>query len=175
VTRAVFFDRDGVINQAPVREGHPYSPANLEQFTWVKGIHDVSEQLKSGGFLLFCVTNQPDVGRGLQSRAVVESFHERIMGELPFQKIYTCYHDGIEQCVCRKPQPGMVLQAASEYGLDIACCWLVGDRWKDIDAGNAAGCKTVFLDYGYDENLKSNPDHIITDVRELPSLILQAT
>tara|TARA_B100001123_G_scaffold37743_1_gene39056 strand:- start:584 stop:1129 length:546 start_codon:yes stop_codon:yes gene_type:complete len=171
---AVFFDRDGVINQALVRRGHPYSPANLEQFTWVKGIHDVCEQLKSVGFVLICVTNQPDVGRGLQSHAAVENLHTKIMDALPLESIYSCYHDGIEDCACRKPKPGMLLEAANEYGVDLTRSWLIGDRWKDVDAGNAAGCKTVFVDYGYDEKLNTAPNHRVSDVREIPPVILQA-
>ena len=114
LTGAVFFDRDGVINQSLVRECRPYSPANSEEFMWVKGILDVCRRLKSVGFVLFCVTNQPDVGRGLQSHAFVESLHAKIMDELPLEKIYTCYHDGIDGCTCRKPKPGMLLQAANE-------------------------------------------------------------
>ena len=171
---AVFFDRDGVINQALVRGGHPYSPANLEQFTWVKGIHDVCEQLKSVGFVLFGATNQPDVGRGLQSLAGVETLHAKIMEELPLERIYSCYHDGIDECNCRKPKPGMLLKAANQYGVDLTRSWLIGDRWKDIDAGNAAGCATVFVDYGYDEELNTFPDHRVSDVREIPPVILQA-
>ena len=169
---AVFLDRDGVINQALVRGGHPFSPASVSEFAWVAGIHAVAGQLHSAGFQLFCVTNQPDVGRGFQDMAVVEELHQVVMKELPLEKIYTCYHDGVIACDCRKPKPGLILEGASDYGLDLEQAWLVGDRWKDIDAGNTAGCQTVFVDYGYDEHLRTPPDHVITDIKELPGLIL---
>jgi D-glycero-D-manno-heptose 1,7-bisphosphate phosphatase len=121
------------------------------------------------------VTNQPDVGRGLQSRAVVESFHTAILAELPLEKIYTCYHDDSDNCSCRKPRPGLIVDAQREYGLNLAASWLIGDRWKDIDAGTAAGCKTVFLEYGYDEKLRNKPDHTISQLEQLVPLIRAET
>ena len=171
LNRAVFLDRDGVINQAQVREGLPFSPADMTEFFWVEPIKDVTLELKSLGYLLFCVTNQPDVGRGLQSREIVESFHTAILTELPIEKIFTCYHDDSDQCNCRKPRPGLIVDAQKEYSLDLAASWLVGDRWKDIDAGAAAGCNTVFLEYGYDEKLKTKPDYTISQLAQLVPLI----
>lgn len=175
MNRAVFLDRDGVINRALVRDGHPFSPSNIEEFEWVEGIHSVTEKLCSAGFRIFCVTNQPDVGRGLQDIALVEELHKMVLKELPLEKIYTCYHDDVTACDCRKPRPGLILEAASEYDLDLEQAWLVGDRWKDIDAGNAVGCQTVFVDYGYDEYLRTLPNHVVTGIKELPGLILDPT
>jgi len=172
LNRAVFLDRDGVINRALVRDGHPFSPSSVGEFEWVAGIQGVVGELYSAGFWLFCVTNQPDVGRGLQDIAVVEALHKMVKDEIPVEKIYACYHDGVSDCSCRKPKPGLILQAVADFEIDLKESWLVGDRWKDIDAGNAAGCQTVFLDYRYDESLRSSPDHVITDIRELPGLIL---
>mgnify|MGYP001191920302 FL=1 len=174
MTRAVFFDRDGVINQALARDGHPFPPANWDEFSWVDGIKDVSKILKDAGFMLFCVTNQPDVRRGIQDRSVVEALHQYILVHLPLEKIYVCYHDDRDGCACRKPRPGMILKARDQYGLNLDSCWLVGDRWKDIDAGNAVGCQTVFLNYDYDETLRSSPDHTIFHLSELTSLILKS-
>lgn len=172
LTQAVFFDRDGVINQAPIRDGRPFSPVNIEEFVWVEGIEEAARELKGAGYLLFCVTNQPDVGRGLQAREVVESFHAAILAHLPLEKVYVCYHDDKDECVCRKPRSGLILDASREYSLNLGESWLIGDRWKDIDAGCAAGCRTVFLDYGYDEPLKSQPDHTISRLEQLAPLIL---
>ena len=171
LNQAVFLDRDGVINQALVRNGLPYSPTNFDEFKWAEGIHEASRQIVSSGFDLFCITNQPDVGRGLQQLEIVEQFHKMVQDELPIEKIYACYHDGTSTCDCRKPEPGLLLQAAQEFGLNLSQSWLVGDRWKDIDAGNAVGCRTIFLDYGYDEDLRSLPDHIIGSVHEIAGLI----
>jgi len=175
LSRAVFLDRDGVINQAQVRDGHPFSPADMTEFFWVDPIKEATLELKSLGYLLFCVTNQPDVGRGLQSREVVEAFHLAILTELPIEKIFACYHDDSDQCNCRKPRPGLIADAQKEYSLDLAASWLVGDRWKDIDAGAAAGCNTVFLEYGYDEKLRAKPDHTISKLAQLVPLIRRET
>jgi len=171
LNRAVFLDRDGVINQAQVRNGRPFSPADMTEFFWVEPIKEVTFELKSLGYLLFCVTNQPDVGRGLQSREIVESFHAAILAELPIEKIFTSYHDDCDQCNCRKPRPGLIVDAQKEYSLNLAASWLIGDRWKDIDAGAAAGCNTVFLEYGYDEKLRTKPDHTISQLAQLVPLI----
>jgi D-glycero-D-manno-heptose 1,7-bisphosphate phosphatase len=105
----------------------------------------------------------------------VEELHKMVLKELPLEKIYTCYHDDVTACDCRKPRPGLILEAAGEYDLDLEQAWLVGDRWKDIDAGNAVGCQTVFVDYGYDEYLRTLPDHVVTGIKELPGLILDPT
>ena len=175
LTRAVFLDRDGVINQALIRDGHPFSPTNMDEFSWVDGIKEAARELKRAGYKLFCATNQPDVSRGLQERQVVESFHSTILKGLPLEKIYVCYHDDRDGCACRKPRPGMLLEASREYGLNLAESWLVGDRWKDIDAGHAAGCRTVFLDYDYDECLNSPPDYTIRCIEQLSPLIIGET
>ena len=124
--------------------------------------------------MLFCVTNQPDVRRGIQERSVVEVLHRHILEHLPLEEIYVCYHDDRDECTCRKPRPGMILKARDQYGLNLDSCWLVGDRWKDIVAGNAVGCQTVFLNYDYDETLRSSPDHTIFHLSELASLILKS-
>ncbi len=171
LNRAVFLDRYGVINRAQVRQGRPFSPADMTEFFWVEPIKEATLELKSLGYLLFCVTNQPDVGRGLQSRAVVESFHTTILAELPIEKIYTCYHDDSDNCSCRKPRPGLIVDAHNEYSLNLPASWLIGDRWKDIDDGAAAGCHTVFLEYGYDEKLRTKPDYTISKLAQLVPLI----
>jgi D-glycero-D-manno-heptose 1,7-bisphosphate phosphatase len=119
LNRAVFLDRDGVINRALMRDGHPFSPSNIEEFEWVEGIQDVAGELYSAGFQLFCVTNQPDVGRGLQGLSVVEALHKRVKDEMPVEKIYACYHDGVSDCCCRKPKPGLILQAAADFTIDL--------------------------------------------------------
>ena len=175
LTRAVFLDRDGVINQALIRDGRPFSPTNMDEFSWVDGIKEAARELKRAGYMLFCATNQPDVGRGLHKRQVVESFHSTILTGLPLEKIYVCYHDDRDGCSYRKPRPGMLLEASREYGLNLAESWLVGDRWKDIGAGYVDGCRTVFLNYDYDECLNSPPDHAIRCIEQLSPLIIDET
>jgi D-glycero-D-manno-heptose 1,7-bisphosphate phosphatase len=144
---AVFLDRDGVINRAIVLDGRPYPPARLEDVEILSGaIHSI-RRLAERGYVLIGITNQPDVARGTQSREVVESINAMIQSYLPLREIFVCYHDNIDNCDCRKPKPGLILQAAEKYGVDLSQSWMVGDRWKDIAAGQTAGLKTIFVNY----------------------------
>jgi D-glycero-D-manno-heptose 1,7-bisphosphate phosphatase len=171
---AVFLDRDGIINRAIVREGKPYPPARLEEVEILSGAVSSLKQLDTAGYVLIGITNQPDVARGTQSRAVVESINTFIESKLPIRKIFVCYHDNADKCTCRKPKPGLILQAAEKYGLDLSRSWMVGDRWKDISAGQAAGLKTIFVDYHYAETYKGSPaDFTVEDTAFLAEIILK--
>jgi D-glycero-D-manno-heptose 1,7-bisphosphate phosphatase len=149
--KAVFLDRDGVLNRAIVRDGKPYPPAGLHELEILPDVPAALAMLKDSGFLLLVVTNQPDVARGLQQRAAVESMHAALAEALPLDDFFVCYHDDRDGCDCRKPKPGLLAQAAAKYGLDPGASYLIGDRWRDIDAGQAAGCVTVWIDRGYAE------------------------
>ena len=170
---AVFLDRDGVINRAVVRDGKPYPPASLAEFELLPGVGEACAQLKAAGFLLVVATNQPDVGRGTQRREDVEAMHARMCALLPIDRVEVCYDPGQgHPSEFRKPAPGMLLRAARELDIDLARSWMVGDRWRDIDCGAAAGCRTVFIDYGYDEKLRAIPDFRARDLGEAATLIL---
>jgi D-glycero-D-manno-heptose 1,7-bisphosphate phosphatase len=158
--RAVFLDRDGVINRSVLRQGLPYPPATLAEFEILPGVPAACARLKQAGFLLVVATNQPDVGRGTVAQSVVEAIHAQLMEQLPVDRVEVCFHPGRGEsdCDCRKPRPGMLLRAARELEIDLARSWMVGDRWRDIDCGHAAGCRTVFIDYGYAESLRQKPD-----------------
>jgi D-glycero-D-manno-heptose 1,7-bisphosphate phosphatase len=149
--RAVFLDRDGVLNRAVIRGGKPYPPASLGELEIPPDVPGALAALKERGFLLLVVTNQPDVARGSQQRAVVERMHEALRAALPIDDFFVCYHDDKDICDCRKPKPGLLLQAARKYGLELRSSYLIGDRWRDIDAGQAAGCSTIWIDRGYTE------------------------
>jgi transaldolase len=138
-----------------VREGHPYPPANASELEILPGAAEVLGRLRQLGFRLIVVTNQPDVARGTQSREAVEEIHRKIAEELPIDEFRVCYHDDGDGCDCRKPRPGMLRAAADSYGLNLADCFLIGDRWRDVEAGNAVGCKTILIDYGYRERRPS--------------------
>ena len=112
---------------------------------------------KAAGFLLVMVTNQPDVARGVTRRQDVETMHATLCAALPLDAVYVCYHDDADACGCRKPLPGMLLQAAAAHGIDRAASFMAGDRWRDVDAGVAAGCRTVWIDRGYRERGPSAP------------------
>jgi D-glycero-D-manno-heptose 1,7-bisphosphate phosphatase len=149
--RAVFLDRDGVLNKAVVRDGKPYPPGSLAELEIFPEARGQLERLRQAGFLLLVVTNQPDVARGTQPMAVVESIHSALRSALPLDDFFVCSHDDGDRCDCRKPLPGLLLRAAAKHGVDLAASFLIGDRWRDIEAGANAGCAAVWIDYGYQE------------------------
>ena len=171
---AVFLDRDGVINRALERASKPYPPRNLAEFEILPEVPDACARLKAAGFLLVVATNQPDVGRGTLKQEVVEEIHAHMLAQLPIDRVEVCYHpgQGASQCDCRKPKPGMLRHAAIELNIDLSQSWMVGDRWRDIDCGYAAGCKTIFIDRGYAEELKQKPDFSARNLAEAVDIIL---
>lgn len=169
MTRAVFLDRDGVINRAIVREGKPYPPKDLSELEVLPGVPEALAALKAANYKLIVVTNQPDVARGTVKKYVVESINRYLQERLPLDEFRTCYHDDHEACDCRKPAPGALLAAAAEHGLDLSGSFMVGDRWRDIEAGQRAGCKTAFIDYGYSEK---QPEHVDIRVQNLKDAAL---
>ena len=172
--RAVFLDRDGVINRALERGGKPYPPVSLVAFEILPDVPAACAKLKAAGYLLVVATNQPDVGRGTLAQEVVEKIHARMTEQLPIDRVEVCYHSGRETppCDCRKPLPGMLLRAARELGIDLARSWMVGDRWRDVDCGRTAGCRTVFIDRGYAEELKQKPDFFARNLAEAADIIV---
>jgi len=155
--RAVFLDRDGVLNKAIVRDGKPYPPASLAEMEIVETAARDLARLKDLGFLLLVATNQPDVSRGTTTLETIHSFHDTMRQTLPVDEFLVCPHDDHDACHCRKPLPGLLLDAQARYGIDLASSFMVGDRWRDIDAGRAAGCRTVLLDLNYRERGPSLP------------------
>lgn len=149
--RAVFLDRDGVLNEAVVRSGKPYPPATAEEVRLVAGAPEAMRTLKELGFHLLVATNQPDVARGTQTLEGLGQIHAVLQAALPLDAIFVCPHDGPDGCDCRKPKPGLLLQGAERYGLDLSACYMIGDRWRDMDAAAAAGVTGVWIDYGYQE------------------------
>ena len=173
--RAVFLDRDGVINRAVVRDGKPYPPANRAEMEILPGVAQALQQLRDAGYLLIVVTNQPDVARGTTTRAAVEEINAGLARELPLDEFRTCYHDGGDGCDCRKPLPGALLAAAHEHAIDMAASYMVGDRWRDIEAGQRAGCRAIFLDYGYAEKQPETVDYRVRSLAEAAHIILGKT
>jgi D-glycero-D-manno-heptose 1,7-bisphosphate phosphatase len=174
--KAVFLDRDGVINQCKVVEGKPYPPSGIDEFVILPGVMEACRKLKQAGYFLIVATNQPDVGRGTLKREVVDSIHERMGQQLPIDRVEVCFHpgQGESNCDCRKPKPGMLLGAAAELNIDLRRSWMVGDRWRDIDCGHAAGCRTILIDYHYGEPLRQQPDFRVNNLLEAADLILKA-
>ena len=174
--RAVFLDRDGVLNRPVVRNGQPYPPSHVEDFELYDDVADGCARLKAAQFLLVVITNQPDVGRGTQSREAVEAMHVKMQLALPsLDRIEICYHAGERygaSCDCRKPLPGMILRAAAELKIDLCASYVIGDRWRDINCARAAGCRAIFIERGYEESLRETPDFTVGSFNDAVSALL---
>lgn len=170
--RAVFVDRDGVINANMERDGRPVAPTTLEDFRLLPGVEDAVRRLRDAGLVVIVVTNQPDIATGRTTRATVEAMHALIRARLPVDDIRMCPHVDADHCACRKPKPGMILAAASERGIDLAASYVVGDRWRDIAAGRAAGCLTILVDNGYEPDRSHPPDAVVRSLTEAVDYIM---
>ena len=170
--RAVFLDRDGVLNRATVVDGVPHPPASVAELELLPGVEDACRKLHDAGLMLIVVTNQPDVARGTKTIDEVEELNRELAARLPLDEIRVCPHDDPDECGCRKPAPGMLLDAAREHEIELAKSVMVGDRWRDIEAGKRAGCKTVFVSAGYSERPPDAPDLTVRDLGEAVPWIL---
>jgi D-glycero-D-manno-heptose 1,7-bisphosphate phosphatase len=164
--RAVFLDRDGVLTRALVCDGKAYAPVTPAEMEIDTDAPAALARLKAAGFLLVVVTNQPDVARRITRREDVEAMHATLRAALPLDAFFVCYHDDRDACGCRKPRPGMLLQAAAEHEIDLAASFMIGDRWRDVDAGAVAGCRTIWIDRGYNERTPEHaPDARVDNLR----------
>ncbi len=172
--RCIFLDRDGVLNKAFVRNGKSYPPDTIAEFELLPGVQEACTALKNAGFLLIVVTNQPDVATGKQEKLVVDNMHAQLRNLIAIDDIFTCFHVSEDQCACRKPKPGMIFQASEKHDVDVSASYLVGDRWRDIEAGDAAGCATIFIDYDYSEKKPTTQIATVTSLLEASAVILGA-
>jgi D-glycero-D-manno-heptose 1,7-bisphosphate phosphatase len=170
--RAVFLDRDGVLNRSLLRNGRPFAPTSLDEFELLAGVEQATRKLHDTGFRLIVVTNQPDVGAGRLAPDALEAMHRRLLASLPLDEILVCPHLEKDRCDCRKPKPGMLLDAARRWSIALPHSFMVGDRWRDVSAGRAAGCKTIFIDYHYGEAQVDEPDYVTSSLIEAVTLIL---
>lgn len=156
LNRVVFLDRDGVINSAIVRGGKPYPPTSVAETRILSDVPEALNLLKAAGFRLAVISNQPDVARGTQTREAVQAINSFLASRLPLDHFEICYHDEMDGCDCRKPKPGLIYRSARALGATTRGAFVVGDRWRDIEAGRNAGCRTVWIDRGYNEKLPLN-------------------
>ena len=173
MNRAVFLDRDGVINRAVVRDGKPYPPDSVAKTEILPDVPKALALLKEKGLRLAVITNQPDVARGAQTKQNVEAINAFLADRLPLDCFEVCFHDDSEHCDCRKPKPGLIHLAAQALDADPGSGFVVGDRWRDIEAGRAAGCRTVWIDRGYAEQLPQNFDFRAQSLWEAAQWIVQ--
>jgi len=154
--RAIFLDRDGVINKVILKDGRPFSPRSIAELELSDDIERFLARCRQFGFINIVITNQPDIARGLISWDVVEAMHQFIRKNLPVDDIFVCPHDDIDNCNCRKPKHGMLLEAAEKWDIDLASSFLIGDQWKDMEAGRNAGCTTILLQCPYNNQVQAN-------------------
>jgi D-glycero-D-manno-heptose 1,7-bisphosphate phosphatase len=170
---AVFLDRDGVINKSVVRQGVSHPPDHLGEFEFLPGVVAAAQRLAEAGWPMVVVTNQPDVARGVQTRERVEEMNRHVLENLPVLEVVTCYHDTADHCTCRKPRPGLLLQAAERWRLDTTRSVMVGDRWSDVVAGQDAGCTAVLIVTPHSGKERCRPDHCVSDLAEAAAWILE--
>lgn len=147
--RAIFLDADGVLNEAIIKAGKPAAPTSLAQLVIPEEVYPCLEKLKAAGFLLICVTNKPDVERGLMQQADVDAIFNKLRQTLPLDDVFICYKENSD---CYKPKPGLLLSAAHQYHIELSRSYMIGDRWRDIGAGQQAGCQTIWINRGYQES-----------------------
>lgn len=172
---AVFLDRDGVLNEPVVWDGIPHPPASASDLVLTAGAEEACRRLRSAGLLLIVVTNQPDLARGSTTRETVDRINHRLRSQLRLDDVFVCPHDDRDGCVCRKPKPGLLLEAASRWGVDLRASVMIGDRWRDVEAGRRAGCATVLVQTNYAENSSTEADHVADSLRQAVPWILHST
>jgi D-glycero-D-manno-heptose 1,7-bisphosphate phosphatase len=170
--KAVFLDRDGVLNRVILRDGRPCPPRDVSEFELLPGAAEACHLLREIGFVLIVVTNQPDVARGTQSIGTIGAMHRRLRRFVELDDICVCPHDDFDDCRCRKPRPGLLIEAAQNWRINLAGSFMVGDRWRDIGAGRAAGCRTVYIDSDYAEPRPVDPDHTASSLAQAARWIL---
>lgn len=170
---AVFLDRDGTLIRTSVVDGVPKPPGSPEDVAVLPGVSEALERLREAGFLLIVVTNQPDVARGTATRELVETIHAGLRAHLAIDAISTCYDDDVDDCACRKPRPGLLVDAADRFGIDLRVSFMVGDRWRDTEAGRRAGCTTVLLRQPYSGGSEEQADYEAADLPEAAEIILR--
>jgi D-glycero-D-manno-heptose 1,7-bisphosphate phosphatase len=171
--RAVFLDRDGVLNRSFLHpDGKTRPPQRLDQLEILPGVREACLSLRRAGFLLIVVTNQPDVARGVQRREVVEAINHALCNQVLLDDVRVCYHDNKDNCLCRKPKPGMLMEAAKAWRINLDQSFMIGDRWTDIEAGLQAGCKTVLIKASERDLQRSQPHFMAPSLNEATRWIL---
>jgi D-glycero-D-manno-heptose 1,7-bisphosphate phosphatase len=171
----VFLDRDGVLNAPVVRGRRPYPPPSVADVVILPGVVESINAFRDAGLVSVVVTNQPDIARGHSTTGEVDAINAEVGRATGIDLMVVCPHDDADCCACRKPSPGMIVDTAASIGVDLRRSVMVGDRWRDIVAGQAAGVPTVFIDRDYDEPRPSNPSLIVSDLSEATAWILEVT
>jgi D-glycero-D-manno-heptose 1,7-bisphosphate phosphatase len=168
--RAVFLDRDGVLNEIVERDGRPGSPRRLDELRLVDDV-GTAARLHEAGLLVFMITNQPDLARGHVTPQLLERMIEAVRARVPIDDYRVCPHEDADRCSCRKPLPGMILDLAQQWQVEPRQSFMVGDMWRDVEAARAAGCTSILLERDY--NSDARPDLRATTLTEAVDMILE--
>lgn len=171
--RAIFLDRDGVVIHSNLVRGIPTPPRSIQECRIIADVDIALSMLKALNFKLIVVTNQPDIARRTTSMKNVQEINQYLLSKLPIDAFYICPHDDSDECICRKPKPGLILEAAEDFSIDVSRSYLVGDRWRDIEAGQAAGCSCYFIDYKYTEKSPKLPFTRVSSLLEVAKKITE--
>ena len=169
--KAIFLDRDGVINEAIVKNGKPHSPKNINELKINPHANELIKYLKFKNYLTLVVTNQPDVERKKTPKKDVIEINNFLQKSLNLDDVFVCY-SGDDDCFHRKPNPGMLLDAQKKWNIDLSLSYLIGDRSKDIDAGQKAGVKTIFIDYNYEEKKPIYSNYTVYSLKDIKKIII---
>ena len=148
----VIFERDGVLNQVRVERQNQITPLTVDEFHVNEDAFGPLTSLKAAGFLLIATTNQPGLSRGYQSRRELDLMHLILRKRLPLDDIFLCAHDEMDRCPCRKPNSGLLLEAAFKWHLDLDRCFVVSDKWQDAQAAHNAGCTCLLIQSPWNGN-----------------------
>ena len=170
--KAIFLDRDGVLNKPIIKNRKPYPPSKIEELEILPGVYEGIQLLRHSGFKLIVITNQPDVSRGSTTKEIVDEINNSIIKQLKVDEIMSCFHDDNENCECRKPKPGMILEAVKKWDIDLSVSYLIGDRWRDIQTAKNIGLTSILIKYDYDEK-KINADFECNNLEEAANYILK--
>ena len=162
VKAAVFIERDGVLNQVRVERQHPVSPLTLDDFRINQEAVLLLQKLKATGFLLIVTTNQPGLSRGYQSRRELDRMHDLLRATFALDDILLCPHDETDGCSCRRPKPGLLVEAGFKWRLSLDRCFVISDKWQDAEAGRAVGCTSLLLQSPW--NGVARPDLVLPDL-----------
>jgi D-glycero-D-manno-heptose 1,7-bisphosphate phosphatase len=168
--KAIFLDRDGIVNKPIILEGKPYPPFIVKQAFLVNNIKNMIDKWHKEGYLVIVVTNQPDISNHLISQRKVEKINRYLQSMAKFDDLFMCPHNEKDKCNCRKPKIGLFLQAKEKYDIDLEESYMIGDRWKDIEAGRRAGCRTIFVNYNYNEEKPHSCDYMVSSIKDIEEM-----
>lgn len=171
--RAVFFERDGILNEARSGPKHQVSPLTIEEFKINTSAKGPMQLLKAAGFVLVATTNQPGISRGYQSRRELDRIHDLLRRVLPLDDIFVCAHDESDHCPCRKPQPGLFIEAAFKWHLNLDHSFVISDKWQDAEAARTTGCTSLLVKSPWLGNV--HRDFVLSDLQSTVDKILQLT